>query len=157
MTMTNGRAETIVMFFSPSSASAGSEPPAKSITAATAPVAVPQKMTRPLPGSCTPLADRVPMTIDAESAPVTKKIAMRMTVTIMRMIAMRFGSGRAPRRSNRIVSMLMSGSPSTTFASALTVPSPRSARSWMPMAPPPKIANQMVETTDGTMSTPVTN
>lgn len=39
--------------------------------------------------------------------------------------------------------------PPTSFAS--------SARRWIPIAPPPKIANHKTETTDGTSSTPVTN
>ena len=157
MTMTNGSADTIVMFLRPLRASAGSDPPASSMTAATPPVAVPQKMTERRVGSSAPFSLSAPMTIDAESAPVTKKIAMRMTVTIMRITETAPGSGSAPSMSKRMRSKLMSGAPSTMYASASTVPSPRSARSWMPIAPPPKIANHSSEMTDGTSRTPVTN
>lgn len=50
-----------------------------SMTAATAPVSTPQKITRGFFGSIAPRSDNVPMTIDAASAPDTKKIATSMT------------------------------------------------------------------------------
>ena len=61
-----------------------SSPPTSSITAATAPVATPQKMTVLRLGSRVPRSESVPITIEAASAPETKKIATStMTTTLV--------------------------------------------------------------------------
>ena len=58
-----------------------SDPPTNSITAATAPVATPQKMTVLRLGSMVPRSDSDPITMDAASAPETKKIATSTMTT----------------------------------------------------------------------------
>ena len=72
ITTTNGAATMMVMVCRPLSASL---PPAHSIRTATAPVLSPQKATAHRDGNNEPLCDKVPMTIEAASAPETKKIA----------------------------------------------------------------------------------
>ena len=54
-----------------------SSPPDHSSTEATAPWATPQKITSQRLGSSSPCWLSMPITIEAESAPVMKKIAMR--------------------------------------------------------------------------------
>ena len=67
----------MVIVCSPVRASA---PPTSSMTAATAPVATPQKITVGRLGVSVPRSERQPITMDAASAPETKKIATR-TIT----------------------------------------------------------------------------
>src|SRR5690606_40249390 len=76
--------DALPIFFRPLRALAGSSPPASSIAAATAPVLTPQKTTAFLLGSSAPFSDSPPMMIEAESAPVTKKIATSTTASTMR-------------------------------------------------------------------------
>ena len=52
------------------------------------------------------------MTMEAESAPVTKKIATRTTASTMRTMRTTLCTGMALSRSNRIVSKFRSGVPS---------------------------------------------
>ena len=81
MTITNGRDATIVICCSPVRASS---PPITSMIAATAPVSAPQKMTVGLLGSVEPRSLSVPMTIEAASAPETKKMpTSTMTSTVV--------------------------------------------------------------------------
>ena len=158
MTKTKGSAETIVMSRRPVRTSRGSSPPASSMAEATPPVATPQKTTVKRLGSVAPFSESPPMTMEAESAPVTKKIATRTTASTMRTMRTTLCTGMALSRSNRIVSKFRSGVPSALrWTRACAAWPARSARSWSPMAPPPKMANQMRETTEGTSMTPVTN
>jgi hypothetical protein len=64
----------IVMFWMPDSASP-SPPPTINMMAAIAPITEPQNTTTPRDGWIVPRCESVPMTIDAASAPETKKIA----------------------------------------------------------------------------------
>ena len=70
----------MVMFCRPVSALL---PPTSSITAATPPVATPQKMTLRRPGSSVPRCESVPMTIEAASAPETKKMPTSSITTMV--------------------------------------------------------------------------
>jgi hypothetical protein len=97
------------------------------------------------------------MMIEAESAPVTKKIATSTTARPMSTSPTQPGTGRAPSVWNRMRSKLMSAPASPMAASAVPASCACSARSCRPMAPPPKIANHSVETMEGTSSTPTTN
>ena len=85
ITTTNGSAATMVICCRPVSASDGSSPPASSITAATAPIITPQKITIGLRGSSTPYELIDPMMIEAESAPVTKKMPTSTMINTMLM------------------------------------------------------------------------
>lgn len=127
------------------------------MTAATAPVATPQKTMRPRFGSSEPPSLSAPMTIEAESAPVTKKIAMRIAVRTVRANTNQSGNDSSPSSVNSTESKSSVGSPSTIEVSCEVVSAAAAARCWIPIAPPPKIVNQSVETIEGTNSTPVTN
>ncbi len=137
MTTMNGSAAMIVRFCSPVRASFW---PTTSMTAATAPVSTPQNTTTRLVGSIEPLWESVPMTIEAASAPDTKKMATSTITTTPATAA----SGK------------WSSSPNS-WASWLAWP----ARSVPPrctsMAVPPRMANQIRLTTLGTTMTPPTN
>ena len=75
MITTNGAATRMVRLCRPDRASS---PPTSSMMIATAPITEPQKITTHLDGSSVPRCDSVPVTIDAASAPETKKIATRI-------------------------------------------------------------------------------
>ena len=82
----------IVMVCSPVSASS---PPTSSITAATAPVATPQNTTVPRLGLIVPRSDSEPITIDAASAPETKKIATSIITSTLAIVAIGYWSSSA--------------------------------------------------------------
>ena len=136
ITTTNGSAATIVIVFSPLSASS----PTSSITAATAPVAAPQKMTVRRRGSVVPRSDRVPITIEAASAPETKKMATSTITTTLASVA----SGNCSSIVN-------------SWASCAPAPKMSVPAFWRSIAVPPKTANQSRLTRLGTRSTPATN
>ena len=128
----------IVMFWMPDSASP-SPPPTRSMIAAIAPMTAPQKITTPRVGWMVPRWDSVPMTIDAASAPDTKKIATS---------SIAITPSTAP-------SGMVSSSPNSCPSVE------RDARS-VPLrcrliAAPPKIANQSRLTALGMRTTPATN
>src|SRR5690606_2628012 len=82
ITIMNGAPARIVRFSSPSRAAAP-PPPIINMIAATEPIRTPQNTTIFLFGSIEPRCDKVPVTMDAASAPDTKKIATRsMTRTL---------------------------------------------------------------------------
>ena len=137
ITSTKGRAATMVMVCKPVSAS---EPPASNITADTAPVATPQKMTVLRCGSMVPRSDSEPITMDAASAPETKNTATSTITTTVDTVA----SGYSPSRPNSC--------PSTVPSPAGSAPS-----CWALIAAPPNTQNQTNETRLGTIRTPVTN
>ena len=74
----------IVICWSPARAS---EPPTRSITAATAPVATPQKMTVGRLGWMVPRSESEPITIEAASAPDTKKMPTSTITTMLDTVA----------------------------------------------------------------------
>src|SRR5690606_827012 len=78
ITTVNGSAAMKVRFWMPESAAL---PPIASMTAATAPVAAPQKTTTQREGASEPRCDSVPITTDAASAPETKKMATSSITT----------------------------------------------------------------------------
>src|SRR5690606_11722598 len=117
-----------------------SSPPLHSSRAATPPVSPPQKITTPRFGARVPRWLRLPITIDAESAPEMKKMAMRSIATTVAIPV----SGRFPSTPNSC--------PSTLSAPAMSYPS-----SCCPMPAPPKIENQMRLTRLGTRMTPMMN
>lgn len=81
ITTINGSATTVVNASSPLNASDSSPPSPlaiNSMIAATAPVATPQNTTVNLDGSILPRSDKVPITMDAASAPETKKMPTRI-------------------------------------------------------------------------------
>src|SRR5690606_27011944 len=104
------------------------------MTAATAPVAAPQKTTTQRDGASEPRCDSVPITTDAASAPETKKIATR-SITMIDVISVN-------GRSASTLKVCASGPPSATGT-------PERAKS---IAVPPKIENQSTLTTLGTSS-----
>ena len=157
MTMAKGSAEMIVMFFRLVSAAPGSSPPASSMMAATAPVSTPQNTITRLEGSMRPSVLSEPMTIEAESAPVTKKMPIK---TMARRAMANVTPGVDPKcliRSNRAPWKSTDGTPSTIVTIEPEAPPDSTALSWMLQAVPPKIENQMTVTRGGTRSTPVTN
>ena len=143
------------MFFSPVSADDASPPvpPAISMTAATAPVSTPQNTTVRRDGSIVPRSDSVPMTIEAASAPDTKKMPTRtMTRTVVTL-----ASGYWSSSWNSTPSKLTEATPSTLVTRSSAVVAVAAAARWASMAAPPKIANHTSVTMLGTSRTPVTN
>jgi hypothetical protein len=96
MTIVNGTATRIVRFFRPVSAVAP-PPPISSMIAATAPVSTPQMMTTLRLGSRVPFCESVPMTMDAASAPETKKMPTR--IITMRLVTLAIGYSRSTAKS----------------------------------------------------------
>ena len=145
----------MVMFFSPFNAEDASPPvpPATSITAATAPVSTPQKITVRRDGSIVPRSDSVPMTIEAASAPETKKMPTR---TITRTVVT-LASGYWSSSWNSTPSKLTEATPPALDTRSSAVVAVVAATRWASMAAPPKIANHTRVTMLGTSSTPVTN
>ena len=138
MMSTKGRAAMIVICCRPVSESS---PPIVSMIAAAAPVATPQKITVNLLGSRVPRSLSEPMTIEAASAPDTKKIA---TSTMTR-IEVTPAHGIESSSAKSVLS-----SPSPNLSSVAPI-------SCALIAAPPKIANHTRLTVLGTRSTPVTN
>ena len=127
----------IVMFWMPVSAS--SPPPTSSMMIAIAPITMPQKITTQRDGWMEPRCESVPMTIDAASAPDTKKIATRT-----------MASTDTARPAGTTASS--PNSCSSVSCEARSVP----VRCRL-IAAPPKIANQSRLTTLGMRMTPATN
>ena len=103
-------------------------------------MATPQKITVPLLGLIVPRSDSEPITIDAASAPDTKKMATSTITSTLAMMAIGYWSSRL----NSCCSMLPSPARSTPPC-------------WTLIAAPPNTANHTSDTTLGTSSTPVTN
>lgn len=138
ITRTKGAAARIVRFCRPVSASP-CPLPTSSMMAATAPVTTPQNTMTKRPGSSAPFWESVPITIDAASAPETKKMPTRIITS--RLLAVATGNScRRPKSWPSGVSSPPSPPPSFSF-----------------MAVPPKIANQTRLTVLGTRMTPPTN
>ena len=97
-TSTNGDAAMIVRFCRLLSAVSGSPSrrPGSSMRIATAAVSAPHSTTSHRLGSSAPFSDMPAMTIEAESAPVMKKIEMRTIATNDRMVV----NGSSPNRAN---------------------------------------------------------
>ncbi|KOV92559.1 hypothetical protein ADK65_33620 [Streptomyces sp. NRRL B-1140] len=138
ITMTNGAAARIVRFCRPVSASPWPLP-TRSMIAATAPVTTPQNTTTKRPGSSAPFCDRVPMTMEAASAPETKKMPTRIITSRLVTVA-RGNCWSTPKSWPSGVASLLSCPSSCIF-----------------IAEPPKIANQIRLTVLGTRMTPPTN
>lgn len=118
-------------------------PSASSSTAAAAPVATPQNTTSHRRGCSSPPEESIPITIEAESAPVTKKMATRNTASV----AVTTDSGN----SCRVPKSAFSSPPSRTVA--MSTP-PLRCRS---KAAPPRIENQTKLTRLGMAMTKRTN
>ena len=127
----------MVMVCRPPSAS---DPPMTSITAATAPIRVPQKITVRRDGSVVPRSESDPITMEAASAPETKKMATSAITSTIAIVD--HGS------CSRVLNSWDSATPSP-YTSV-----PFCCRS---IAVAPKMANHTRLTTLGTSSTPVTN
>jgi hypothetical protein len=98
-----------------------------------------------------------PITREAASAPVTKKMPTRTIARMETAPAMALGSGRWWSRSKSAPSKEMVGFPSTILARPSVVSGVALASDWIWMAAPPKMPNQMTLTMLGTSRTPVTN
>src|SRR5690625_1499335 len=133
----NGSAETTMIDCSPPSASS---PPASNRDVATVPSRTPQVIATKRVGFGMPLWLIEPITIDAESAEVTKKITIENIATM---------EVRVPRgKLFNIAKSMSSGSPE--------------AEMFLPwdsshIDVPPKIPNQVKHTREGTTMTTVTN
>ena len=134
MTSMNGPATMITSVCSAPS------PPENSSTPATAPWATPQKITSQRIGSSLPCWLSMPMTIEAESAPVMKKIATRNTASTTVMLESGYSRSVAKR------------APSVpSFAS--TAPRSLAPESCRSNAEPARIENQTNDTRLGTRIT----